>query len=96
MKKMIQHSIITLSAVLLPCTAIATGSELHADSCIECHSRMTGGDGSVLYKRTDRMVTSKDALSARVQHCAQGANTDWSQDQIKLVTEYLNSEYYNF
>lgn len=96
MKKVIQQIIITLSAILVPCTAIATGSELHAASCIECHSRMTGGDGSVLYKRIDRMVTSKDALSARVQHCTQGTNTNWSQDQIKLVTEYLNTSYYKF
>lgn len=96
MKKVIQQTILTLSALLLPCSAIATGSELHAASCVECHSKMTGGDGSVLYKRTDRIVTSKNALSERVKHCANGANTNWDLDQIKLVTEYLNTSYYKF
>lgn len=88
--------LITLSILLLPCTASASGSELHASSCIACHSRMTGGDGSVLYKRTDRLITTRQALAARVQYCAEGANTNWDKDQVKQVTEYLNSEYYQF
>jgi mono/diheme cytochrome c family protein len=96
MIKMIQKSIITLTVLFLPYAAIAAGSELHATSCTECHSKMTGGDGSVLYQRSDRIVTSKNALSERVEHCAKGANTNWDQDQIKLVTEYLNASYYKF
>lgn len=96
MNKTTQSILIILSTLLLPCTAIASGSDLHASSCIECHSKMTGGDGSVLYKRTDRIVTTKSSLAARVKHCAEGANTNWSQDQINTVTEYLDSNYYHF
>ena len=72
------------------------GQALHQSECIECHSRMTGGDGHVIYTRDERIVKNVMELKARVAHCANGANTGWNQTQISLVTEYLNQQYYHF
>lgn len=95
MKKAIQQASIIIS-LLFPCIAMSSGDELHASQCIECHSRMTGGDGSVLYKREDRIAASESSLAARVKHCSEGAKTNWSQDQIDSVTHYLNTTYYHY
>ena len=72
------------------------GQTLHTSQCIACHSRMTGGDGHVLYTRHDRLATTLEKLRRRVGHCAQGANTDWTNTQIKAVAEYLNSRFYDY
>ena len=70
------------------------GQELHQAQCIECHSNMTGGDGSVLYKRDDKIVQSMLQLEKRVTHCATGADTDWDKVQLKAVIDYLNKNFY--
>lgn len=72
------------------------GSELHAEQCIDCHARMTGGEGTVLYQRDDSLIHSIDELTARVSHCAAGANSDWDEKQIEAVVKYLNENFYNF
>lgn len=77
-------------------TALADGEQLHQTSCIDCHSRMTGGDGTVLYEREERIVQSLPALSHQTERCAVGANTGWSNDQVQSVVEYLNQTYYHF
>lgn len=69
---------------------------LHETACIECHSLMTGGDGSVLYKREDRIVTSLKALEKQVLRCSNGADTGWNDDQINSVINFLNESYYRF
>ena len=73
-----------------------SGEALHQSACIECHSLMTGGDGSVLYKREDRIVQSMEALEKQVARCSSGANTDWNNTQLKSVIGYLNQEHYHF
>ena len=62
------------------------GESLYQASCIGCHSRMTGGDGTVLYQRDDKIVTSMDALHQRVTHCANSAATNWTEADIEAVT----------
>ena len=57
---------------------------------------MTGGDGGLLYKRDDRIVKSKSELEQRVAHCARGAYTDWNDEEITAVTDYLNKLIYQF
>ena len=84
-------------ATLLISTTLVSaneGHELHKAQCIECHRKMTGGDGTILYKRDDKIVSSKSELEKRVTHCATGANTSWANPQIKAVTDYLNSNFY--
>jgi len=73
-----------------------SGETLHETSCIECHSLMTGGDGSVLYSREDRLVQSMAGLEKQVMRCSDGAQTGWSDSQIKSVIGFLNQAHYNF
>ena len=70
--------------------------ELHRTSCIACHAKMTGGDGGVLYKRTDRIVNNKIELAQRVAYCANGAHTNWNDAEVTAVTNYLNELIYQF
>jgi cytochrome c553 len=72
------------------------GKTLYQASCIECHSRMTGGDGTVLYQRDDKIVSSLIELHDRVAHCANAAATNWSEADIQAVTDYLNENFYHF
>jgi mono/diheme cytochrome c family protein len=72
----------------------AGGKRLHARHCIECHSSMTGGDGSVLYTREQRLVHSLPQLQARVRYCQAGLELGWTDAQIVGVVEYLNRRYY--
>ena len=90
--------IIVLSNILLTSITLAQdhGQKLYQAKCIECHSRMTGGEGEVIYERKNSIVSSLAELNQRVTHCAEGANTGWSQEEIKSVTEYLNQQHYHF
>ncbi|MFK8027449.1 MAG: hypothetical protein AB8C40_05250 [Gammaproteobacteria bacterium] len=72
------------------------GEALHQAECIECHSRMTGGDGHVIYTRDERIAKNAAELNARVTHCANGANTGWNSTQINAVTDYLNEQHYHY
>ncbi len=72
------------------------GQALHQSECTECHGRMTGGDGHVIYTRDERIVRNIVELKARVTHCANGANTRWNETQISAVTNYLNQQFYQY
>ena len=72
------------------------GSALHEENCIACHAAMTGGDGSVLYTRKNRNVTSSAALTKQVNRCQSSLELNWSEQQINTVHSYLNKMYYNF
>ena len=72
------------------------GGKLHQDNCIACHAAMTGGDGSVLYTRKDRRVTSLDSLAKQVHRCQSSLGLNWSTDQQQNVQHYLNEKFYNF
>ncbi len=74
----------------------AKGKALHDSTCVSCHVRMTGGDGSVLYTRPDRKVTSFDKLESQVRRCDANLQTRWFDDDIHNVVEYLNQAYYKF
>ena len=72
------------------------GQALHQSQCVECHGRMTGGDGTVIYKRDDRIVKNIDELKQRVAHCSKGSNTGWSDVEVSTVTDYLNNQFYHY
>ena len=72
------------------------GSKLHQDNCLACHAAMTGGDGSMLYTRKNRRVTSLDSLAKQVYRCQSSLGLNWSTDQQQNVQHYLNETFYNF
>ncbi len=90
------------SLLLLPLTLITLashaedGQALHQSECTECHGRITGGDGHVIYTRNERIARDATELKARVGHCTNGANTGWNQTQINAVTDYLNQQFYHY
>jgi len=77
-------------------TGITHGKKLHQQSCTACHGKMTGGDGSTLYTRSNRRVNSLDALNAQVRRCESNLELKWFDEDINSVSEYLNAEYYKF
>ena len=90
-------SLLLLSLIFITLTSHAEDSQaLHQSECTECHGRMTGGDGHVIYSRDERIVRNTTELTARVTHCANGANTGWNVTQINAVTSYLNEQYYHY
>ncbi len=96
---MLKTLIITLTFITIGNISFAEESQgqvLHQSNCVECHSRMTGGDGTVIYKRDDRIARTYKELDSRVTHCAKGANTGWSKPEVDVVTQYLNEQYYQF
>lgn len=71
-------------------------AELHQQYCVACHARMTGGDGSVLYTRDQRLSNSREELHQRVIYCSQNTGASWSKEQISRVVGYLDRMHYQF
>ncbi|MGV6859109.1 MAG: c-type cytochrome [bacterium] len=93
-KLMVITALLATSSIAL--ADLDNGKKLHDANCVSCHTKMTGGDGSALYTRSKRRVTSSDALTSQVRRCATNLNLTWFDDQIDDVSSYLNQEYYKF
>ncbi|HGG58977.1 MAG TPA: cytochrome c [Gammaproteobacteria bacterium] len=89
-------SLFTLTAQAGETPDAAHGKALHDKNCTGCHTNMTGGDGSALYTRSHRKVTSKARLEAQVRRCEGNLKLDWFDDDIHDVVEYLNKTWYKF
>jgi mono/diheme cytochrome c family protein len=72
------------------------GAQLHAQNCVTCHRSIMGGDGSALYTRNDRKITTLAGLETQVRRCENNLGLTWFDDQVADVVEYLNANYYHF
>jgi len=64
--------------------------------CNSCHKGKMGGDGSAIYTRANRVVTSADNLIDRMEQCS-GAIGKQLTGQEKLdLAAHLNQTYYHF
>jgi cytochrome c553 len=72
------------------------GQRLHDKSCISCHKRMYGGDGSEMYTRLDSRIKSAQDLLQRVAACNALVNAGWFPEEEEHVAAYLNQKYYKF
>lgn len=98
--------LITLSLALLPALALAeepwgkvdlkAAAELHQKNCVSCHARMYGGDGSKMYTRDGRMLSTKLELLQRVAACNAQVNAGWFPEEEGSVAAWLNDKYYHF
>lgn len=93
--------LILLPALLLAAGATragdaARGKQLHDQYCIDCHSGMVGGDGTLLYKRKNRRVNSFEALLKQIDRCDQSLGLKWFPEDVADVAAYLNREFYKF
>lgn len=70
--------------------------ELHQKSCVACHARMYGGDGSKMYTRDGRMLSNRLELLQRVAGCNAQMNAGWFPEEEGSVAAWLNKLYYRF
>jgi len=91
-----------LAAALLLATTtagaadVAHGKKLHDAHCTSCHISMTGGDGSLIYTRKNRRVSSLSALQAQVRRCDASLEFKMFDEDIEDVVAYLNQTFYKF
>lgn len=70
--------------------------ELHQKSCLSCHVRMYGGDGSKMYTRDGRLLSTKLELLQRVSACNAQVSAGWFPEEEGAVAAWLNDKYYHF
>jgi mono/diheme cytochrome c family protein len=72
------------------------GKALYEKSCVGCHAKMFGGDGSKIYTRADHKVKSKQQLAAQISACNANVGAGWFPEDEAHVAAYLNQQYYKF
>ncbi len=87
---------VILFSPLASAVNLEKGKKLHEQSCTACHVSMTGGDGSLLYTRKNRRVSSLNALKNQVRRCETNLELKWFEEDIENVVQYLNTSYYKF
>ena len=74
----------------------AVGETMHAKDCVACHVRRLGGDGTAMYTRADRKVTTPEKLKAQVAVCNAELGTNYFPDEEEHIAAYLDLRYYKF
>lgn len=74
----------------------ANGKVIHQEHCAACHIGKFGGDGSKIYLRDDRRISTVEGLMAQVEFCDRQIKSGLSEDGINDVVIYLNENYYKF
>src|SRR5450432_572984 len=91
---------LALLALLSPMAAagdVEEGKKLVAEHhCEACHQAKTLGDGSAVYLRKDRKVTSTAKLKAQVALCNSELNLGLFPEEEEHVAAYLDQAYYRF
>ena len=78
-------------------TSPANGQKLIADAkCEACHISKVGGDGSTIYTRKDRRVTTKSKLLPQVSRCNTDLNLGLFPEDEAAIAAYLNAAHYKF
>jgi cytochrome c len=72
------------------------GKPLHDKQCKSCHVKLLGGDGSAMYTRTPRKISTALALEQRVAACSAQSNAGWFPEDEAHVAAWLNQTYYKF
>jgi len=76
-------------------TTSDNGKKLVAEKkCHTCHIQKVGGDGSNIYTRPDRRVTTRSKLLAQVGRCNNELNLGLFPDDEEAIAAYLDAEYY--
>lgn len=95
-----------LAASLIPLAALAAdpwgdadakaGHAKHEEKCVACHVRLYGGDGSKMYTREGRMLSTKLDVLQRTAACNAQVQAGWFPDEEAEVAAYLNQTFYKF
>ena len=71
--------------------------KLIADAkCEACHLSKVGGDGSAIYLRKDRRVTTRSKLLPQVARCNSDLSLGLFPDDEAAIAAYLNATHYKF
>ena len=65
------------------------GKALYENNCTRCHN-------TEVFTRDDRGVKSLEGLKTRVKQCSLATESKWVDNEINIVVEYLNKNYYKF
>ncbi len=97
-----------LTGILLLCTATAvwanpfpegnaqTGQDMFKQyNCSRCHTQMFGGDGSAIFTRPDRKVTTPSTLLTQIGMCGGNVGVNFTSQEKQHLAAYLN-RYYQF
>ena len=95
-----------LAASLMPFPALAAepwgeadpknGKKHHEEACVACHVRLYGGDGSKMYTRDGRLLSTQLDILQRVGACNSQVKAGWFPEEEAEVAAYLNQQYYKF
>lgn len=78
-------------------TLLATGKKLVADTkCEACHAKKIGGDGTGMYTRKNRHVSTKRKLASQVALCNNELSLGLFPEDEAAITAFLNASYYKF
>jgi mono/diheme cytochrome c family protein len=72
------------------------GRKVLQEKCSACHVARFGGDGSGVFTRAERKVSSTQSLLAWVQRCNAGNKLELNGEQEESLAAYLNQAYYKF
>jgi cytochrome c2 len=72
------------------------GAAMHEKDCVTCHVRRMGGDGTRMYTRIDRKVTTPSMLKAQIAVCNAELSTGYFPEEEEHIAAYLNLRYYKF
>ena len=77
-------------ALVLPVRAAESRGELlYSTHCIGCHTAQA-------HWRDKKLATSWSSLRAEVQRWQANAMLQWSEEDVRDVTQYLNDTFYRF
>ena len=72
------------------------GQSKHEEKCVACHVKMYGGDGSKMYTRDGRMLSTKLDILQRTAACNSQVQAGWFPEEEAEVAAYLNQHFYKF
>jgi len=72
------------------------GKAKHEEKCVACHVRLYGGDGSKMYTRDGRMLSTRLDVLQRVAACNAQVSSGWFPEEEGAVAAWLNQQYYRF
>lgn len=75
---------------------MSAGKVLLEKNCISCHASSYGGDGSEIYTRPFRKISTASGLLTQVRQCSTSLNLKWFDEDEQNVAAYLNYTYYLF
>jgi len=75
---------------------LKAGESLVKQNCVSCHASSFGGDGSEIYTREQRKVTSQSALLTQVRNCSTMLDLKWFEEDEINAAAYLNKTYYHY